>query len=107
MNDLRKLLKDLDKFKETVNTQGFEVNKKFLEELKKYMQKKYSNQGDLVDIKLNKNNDIEIIGYKFKSVKTEVSKIIDDAKTYNFPETWDDTIDLLQGSDNCVLKEVN
>ena len=63
------------------------------------MQKKITGNGNLVDIKFENNNDIKIIGFKHKEVKNEVSKIIDKARTYNFPDFWDFKPDLITGTD--------
>jgi hypothetical protein len=59
------------------------------------MQKKYSNPGELIEMRLNSKQDIKIAGFKCNEVKIEASKILDKAKTYNFPETWEGIIEIL------------
>jgi hypothetical protein len=70
------------------------------------MQTKYSGNGDLVDMKMEPNKDIKIIGFKHDDVKKEVAKIIDRAKAYNFPSYWEDIVELLTSDDQVMIKNL-
>ena len=70
------------------------------------MQKKYSRPGELIEMRLNNKQDIKIVGFKCNEVKIETSKIIDKAKTYNFPDTWENIIELLVSDQQCFLKDI-
>ena len=51
------------------------------------------------------HNDIRIIGFKHLYIKEEISKIIYDAKNYNFPEDWEDTVEMLT-TEQVIVKEL-
>ena len=51
------------------------------------------------------HNDIKIIGFKHKQIKQEISKIIDDAKIFNFPDFWEDTVQMLT-SEQVIVKDL-
>ena len=68
--------------------------------------KDYTGNGDIVDIKTEPNKDLKIIGFKHNEIKIEVSKIIDKAKAYNFPEHWEDTVELLTSNEQVMVKDV-
>jgi hypothetical protein len=70
------------------------------------MQGKYPGYGDLVDIKMEGNNDIKIIGFKHDEVKKDVAKIIDKAKAYNFPSFWEDIVELLTSDDQVMMRNL-
>ena len=95
LNAIQSKANDPKNFCEYISTSGQHIDQKFLEDLKKYMQKKYSNPGEIIEMRINNKQDIKIVGFKCNEVKIEASKIIDKAKTYNFPESWEDIIDLL------------
>lgn len=71
------------------------ISDKFQADLHKKMHDKYPGCGDFVELKIEPNNDIKIIGFKHDEVKKDVAKIIDKAKAYNFPSFWENIVDLL------------
>ena len=71
------------------------------------MKKKYSGNGDFVDIKADPGKDLKIIGLKHNEIKIEVSKIIEKAKAYNFPDNWEDTVELLTSDDPVMVKNLH
>ena len=70
------------------------------------MQGKYSGYGDLIEIKIEPNKDIKIIGFKHDEVKKDIAKIIDKAKAYNFPSFWEDIVELLTSDDQVMMKSL-
>ena len=70
------------------------------------MQGKYLSNGELVEIKIEPNKDIKIIGFKHDEVKEEVAKIIDKAKDYKFPPFWENIVPLLTSNDQVMLKDL-
>ena len=70
------------------------------------MKKKYSGNGEIVDIKADPGKDLKIIGFKHNEIKIEVSKIMDKAKAYNFPDYWEDTVELLTSNDQVMVKNL-
>ena len=70
------------------------------------MKKKYSGNGEIVDIKADPGEDLKIIGFKHNEIKIEVSKIMDKAKAYNFPDYWEDTVELLTSNDQVMVKNL-
>ncbi len=85
---------------------GYAITNKFFTEIKNKIKKKYSGNGDIVDIKAEPNNDLKIIGFKHNEIKIEISKIIDKAKAYNFPDYWEDTVELLTSDDQVMVKNI-
>jgi hypothetical protein len=85
---------------------GLAITDKFLAEIKNKILKDYTGNGDIVDIKTEPNKDLKIIGFKHNEIKIEVSKIIDKAKTYNFPEYWEDTVELLTSDEQVTVKDL-
>jgi hypothetical protein len=78
----------------------------FLQDVKKTIDPKYPGIGDLIDIKIDHMyNDIKIIGFKHKYIKEEISKIIYDAKIYNFPDFWEDTVEMLT-TEQVIVKDI-
>ena len=67
---------------------------------------KYSGNGDVVDIKAEPNKDLKIIGFKHNEIKIEISKIIDKLKGYNFPDFWEDTVELLTSDEQVMVKNL-
>ena len=82
------------------------ITEKFLAEIKNKILKDYTGNGDIVDIKTEPNKDLKIIGFKHNEIKIEVSKIIDKAKAYNFPEYWEDTVELLTSDEQVTVKDL-
>jgi len=39
--------------------------------------------------------DIKITGFKYAEIKVEVAKILNDSRSYNFPEYWDSIVEML------------
>ena len=70
------------------------------------MQDKYPGYGDLVEIKMEPNKDIKIIGFKHDEIKKEVAKIIDKAKAYNFPNFWEDIAELLTSDGQVMMRSL-
>ena len=85
---------------------GLAITDKFLAEIKNKILKDYTGNGDIVDIKTEPNKDLKIIGFKHNEIKIEVSKIIDKAKAYNFPEYWEDTVELLTSDEQVTVKDL-
>ena len=71
--------------------------------MKSKIQSQNPGNGDFIDLKLEANNDIKIMGFKHKEIKIEVQKIIDRAKSYNLPDYWEDQVELLTKEDNEVM----
>ncbi len=67
---------------------------------------KYHGPGELVEIKIDHNNEIKIIGFKHDEVKKDVAKIIDKAKAYNFPSFWENIVHLLTSEDQVMMKDL-
>jgi hypothetical protein len=82
------------------------ISAKFLADVNKKMQGKYSGYGDLIEIKIEPNKDIKIIGFKHDEVKKDIAKIIDKAKAYNFPSFWEDIVELLTSDDQVMMKSL-
>ena len=51
--------------------------------------------------------DIKITGFKYAEAKVEVANFIFNAKAYNFPEYWEDIVELLSSNDQVMLKNIN
>jgi len=68
--------------------------------------KKYSGNGEIVDIKAEPNKDLKIVGFKHNEIKIEISKIIDKAKAYNFPKFWEDTVELMTSNEQVMVKDL-
>jgi hypothetical protein len=85
---------------------GLAITDKFLAEIKNKILKDYTGNGDIVDIKTEPNKDLKIIGFKHNEIKIELSKIIDKAKAYNFPEYWEDTVELLTSDEQVTVKDL-
>ena len=77
-----------------------------LADIKNFIQKKYAEKGDYVDIEAEPNNDLKIIGLKHNDIKIEVQKIIEKAKAYNLPDFWEDTVELLTSDEQVMLKNL-
>jgi hypothetical protein len=103
---IRTKASDPKNYSSYISTSGQPVPTKFLEDVKNHMQKKYSRPGELIEMRLNNKQDIKIVGFKCNEVKIETSKIIDKAKTYNFPDTWENIIELLVSDQQCFLKDI-
>jgi len=87
---------------------GLPVADNLLQNIKRMLTLKYPHPGFL-DIKVDHSSpgkDIKIIGMKHKEIRVEVGMIIDKAKTYNFPPEWEDTDQLLSGSQLCIMKNI-
>ena len=70
------------------------------------MQDKYAGCGDFVEMKIEPNKDIKIIGFKHDEVKIDVAKIIDKAKAYNFPSFWEDIVELLTSDSQVMMRNL-
>jgi hypothetical protein len=82
------------------------ITDNLLAEIKNKINKKYTGQGDFVDINRDLNESLKIIGFKHLEIKIEISKIIDKVKAYNFPYYWEDTIELLTSDTQVMIKNV-
>jgi hypothetical protein len=82
------------------------ISTKFLADVHKKMKAMYPGNGDLIEIKMEPNKDIKIIGFKHDDVKIDVAKIIDKAKAYNFPSFWEDIVELLTSDDPVMIKSL-
>jgi len=82
------------------------ISAKFLADVHKKMQVKYPGSGDLVEMKMEPNKDIKIIGFKHDEVKKDVANIIDKAKAYNFPSFWEDIVELLTSDDQVMMRSL-
>jgi hypothetical protein len=82
------------------------ISAKFLSDVQKKMQGKYPGSGDLVEMKMEPNKDIKIIGFKHDEIKIDVAKIIDKAKAYNFPSFWEDIVELLTSDDQVMMRSL-
>jgi c-di-GMP-related signal transduction protein len=82
------------------------ITDNLLAEIKNKINKKYTGQGDFVDINRDLNESLKIIGFKHFEIKIEISKIIDKVKAYNFPYYWEDTIELLTSDTQVMIKNV-
>jgi hypothetical protein len=90
-----------------ISTAGdYVISAKFLSDVHKKMQGKYPGSGDLVEMKMEPNKDIKIIGFKHDEVKIDVAKIIDKAKAYNFPSFWEDIVELLTSDDQVMMRSL-
>jgi hypothetical protein len=67
------------------------------------IKKNYSGKGDFIDIKAEPNEDLKIVGFKHNEIKIEISNIIDKAKYYNFPDFWEDTVELLTNHEEEIM----
>jgi hypothetical protein len=67
------------------------------------IKKNYSGMGDFIDIKAEPNEELKIVGFKHNEIKIEISKIIDKAKYYNFPDFWEDTVELLTSHEEEIM----
>ena len=84
----------------------YPITDKFLAEIKNKIQKEYSSNNDFLDIKAEPNNSLKIIGHKHNEIRIEVSQIIEKAKTYNFPDFWEDTVEFLKSDDLVMVKNL-
>ena len=92
-----------------MTTIGQDISYKILLEIISFIKKKYAwaaAGGDLVDISLEENKDIKVVGFKHSEVRIEVAQIVDKAKSYNFPDFWEDKIELLTSDALLIIKDV-
>ena len=97
MRDLIKIIRDAgqnpNNFSSQINIVDYRIDDRFLNELKLLLSKKYTGQGDFKDIKVIRgghSQDVQIVGFKHNEIKIEVARIIDKAKSYKFPDSWED-----------------
>ena len=75
---------------------------KFITELKDKIMK----NSDIVGIYAESNNYLKIVGFRHNDIKIEISYIIEKAKAYNFPTSWEDTMELVTSDDQVMIKNV-
>jgi hypothetical protein len=108
LNNLREKAENPKNFYTKISSLGDSViSGKFLADVKVRMQKKFSGKGDLIDIKFDAKNDIKITGFRFVEAKMEVSNLIFKVKAYNFPDYWEDIVELLTSDDQVMVKNIH
>lgn len=106
--DLREKSGNPKNFYTTISTLGGSViSGKFLADVKDKMQKKFSGNGDLIEIQFDANKDIKITGFKFAEAKLEVADLIFNAKAYNFPDYWEEIVELLSSDEQLMVKNIH
>ena len=82
------------------------ITDKLLQEIKIKIEQKFTGQGDFVNLNRDENDRLKITGFKHLEIKIEISRIIDKVKAYNFPNYWEDTIELLTSENQFMIKMV-
>jgi len=50
--------------------------------------------------------DIKITGFKYAEIKVEVANILNDSRSYNFPEYWDCIVEMLASNNLGKVKNL-
>lgn len=90
-------------FMSQINGGVYPVNTQIISNIEQKMKNSYSNK-DFVSIAItNKFEDVQIRGFQHKEIAAKVIVILEKIKSHRIPSYWDNTIELLEGSNNLLL----
>jgi hypothetical protein len=49
---------------------------------------------------------LKISGFKHNQIQIKVTTFVEKMKSYQFPEHWENVMDLIEGVDNCMVLNV-